>query len=306
MAKAKKLKKVIGNNVPKGSLPKETGPVVEIDNNHSKDNHRQRILIGTPCTGLVRVEWVSARFSQIIPTNWSQSDCWQFMSSYMPLAYQLPDAENLIAKAVVEGDFEWLLFIESDNVIPQNTFRKINEYMISKKWPVVGGLYFTKSSPPEPMIYRGLGTGYFDDWKFGDKVQCDGLPFGCTLIHGNLIRELWKDSPEYVVNGTLTRRVFETMDSVWQDPITGAYLNKSGTSDLNFYHRLIDGGYLARAGFPEHQKMEFPFLVDTTIFVKHVDNNGIQWPIDIPKKYEPAPERLAEVAAEFGLAPRNI
>ncbi len=142
----------------------------------------KRILIGVPCTGLLRVEWVQARFSQVIPTNWSQTDVWQFLTNYMPMDYYLPDAENLIAKAVVEGDYEWLLFVESDNLIPPNTFRKMNEYMKSKEYPVVGGLYFTKSVPPEPLIYRGQGTGYYDDWKFGDKVMCDGLPFGCTLI----------------------------------------------------------------------------------------------------------------------------
>lgn len=259
----------------------------------------KRLLIGVPTTGLLRVEWVGARFSQTIPTNWSMADVWQFMSSYMPLAYQLPDAENLLAKAVVEGNYEWFLSIESDNVIPPDTFRKMNEYMLSKKWPVVGGLYFTKSNPPEPMIYRGLGTGYFDKWKFGDKVQCDGLPFGCTLIHGDLIREVWKDSPEYMVNGQITRRVFDNPSTSWRDPESGAVMSASGTTDLAFFRKIIDGGYLARAGWPKHQKMKYPFLVDTTIFVKHIDNSGVQWPLSIPIKYMPSEDRLAEVMKEF-------
>ena len=267
--------------------------------NKNLENWSKRILIGTPTTGLIRMEWVSARFSQVIPTNWSHVDIWQFMSSYMPLNYQIADAENLIAKTVVEGNYEWLLFIESDNLLPPNTFRKMNEYMMSKKYPVVGGLYFTKSVPPEPMIYRGLGSGYFNDWKFGDKVMCDGLPFGCTLIHGDIIREIWKDSPEYSVNGQVTRRVFESPNEGWRDPISGAFLSKSGTSDLNFFRRVIDGGYLAKAGFPEAQKQKYPFMVDTTMFVRHIDNNGVQWPLDIPQKFAPSPERLAELQKEF-------
>jgi hypothetical protein len=262
-------------------------------------NLTKRILVGTPTTGLLRVEWVGARFSQTIPTNWSSGDIWQFMSSYIPLAYQIADAENLICKAVVEGNYEWLLSIESDNVIPPDTFRKMNEYMMSKEFPVVGGLYFTKSSPPEPMIYRKAGTGYYNDWKFGDKVMCDGLPLGCTLIHGDLIREVWKDSAEYVVNGQVTRRVFEQPNEGWRDPVSGAFLSRSGTTDLAFFRRLIDGGYLAKAGFLEAQKQEFPFMVDTSIFVRHIDNNGVQWPIDIPSKFEPSPERVAELLKEF-------
>lgn len=260
---------------------------------------RNRILVATPTTGMFRAEWVSARFSQVIPTNWSQGDVWQFMSGYMPLQYQLADAENLIAKNVVEGNYEWLLSIESDNVLPPNTFRRMNEYMIEGKEPVVGGVYFTKSVPPEPMIYRGIGNGYFDGWKFGDKVRCDGLPFGCTLISGKLIKAVWDDSPEYMVGNILTRRVFDNPSVNWQDPISGANIAISGTSDLAFYQRVIKGGYLAKAGFPEHQKMEFPFLVDTNIYVRHIDNNGIMYPIDIPKKYMPTEGRLKELMDEF-------
>ena len=44
-----------------------------------------RILIGTPMTGLVRSEWVQARFGQIIPTNWSHIEIIQWMASRIPL-----------------------------------------------------------------------------------------------------------------------------------------------------------------------------------------------------------------------------
>lgn len=273
------------------------GPRNIVDKNETA--WQTRLVIGIPTTGLMRVEFVSARFTQIIPTNWSHIEAWQMMSSRMPLNYQLPDAENLIAKTLVETGSEWLLFIESDNVIPPNTFRRLNEYMIDRKFPVVGGLYFTKSVPPEPMIYRGLGNGYFSDWKFGDRVMCDGLPFGCTLIHGDIIREVWKDSPEYAVNGQVTRRVFDTPSEGWRDPVTGAWLSKSGTSDLNFFHKVKDGGYLARAGWKDHQKMKYPYMVDTNIFVRHIDNNGVQWPLDIPAKFDPGPKKMKKLIEEF-------
>lgn len=273
------------------------GPKNVIDKNETP--WQTRLVIGIPTTGLLRAEWVSSRFSQIIPTNWSHIEAWQMMSSRMPLNYQIADAENLIAKTVVESEAEWLLSIESDNIIPPNTFRKMNEYMIDKTYPVVGGLYFTKSVPPEPMIYRGLGNGYYSGWKFGDKVMCDGLPFGCTLIHGDIIREIWKDSPEYAVNGQLTRRVFDNPAEGWKDPVTGAWLNKSGTTDLNFFHKVKSGGYLARAGWKEHQKMKYPYMVDTTIFVRHIDNNGVQWPLDIPAKFDPGPKRIKQLMKEF-------
>lgn len=248
---------------------------------------QNRVLVGTPMTGLVRAEWVFARYGQIIPTNWSVVDVVQFMSSNIPLAYQVADAYNIIIKTAVEKDFEWCLFIEHDNILPPDGFVKMNEYMIEGKIPVIGGVYFTKSTPPEPLVYRGQGTGHFDKWKFGDKVWVDGLPFGFTLIHGSIIKAMWKESPEYVVGGTITRRVFRTPNSVAVDPLSGAHLTNAGTQDLDWCKRVIEGNFLEKAGWPEYQKMQYPFLVDTSIFVKHIDVDGIQYPLVIPDKYLP-------------------
>lgn len=239
-----------------------------------------RLLIGSPMTGLVRAEWVMGRFGQTIPTNWSNAEVTQMMSSYIPMQYQLADAENLIAKTLVEGKWEWLLFIESDNVLPPNTFVKLNQYMIKGDTPVVGGLYFTKSVPPEPMIYRELGNGYFADWKMGDKVWCSGLPFGCTLIHASIIRELWKVAPEYVVNGVTTRRVFKHPDTTIHDPDGVAVI--AGTTDLNFCKEIKENNIFEKAGWPKYKNKKHPFLVDTSIFVQHIDNDGIKWPLSLP------------------------
>ena len=244
-----------------------------------------RLIIGTPMTGLVRSEWVVARYGQTIPTNWSHVEVMQWMNSHVPLRYQVADAENIIAKAVVENDFEWLLFIESDNVLPPDAFIKINSYMISEKYPVVGGLYFTKSNPPEPMIYRKPGNGYYADWKLGDKVWCRGLPFGFTLIHGSIIKELWKVAPEYQVGGITTRRVFKHPEDVVIDPNSDDFFVTQGTTDLNFCNELIRNKIFEKAGWPEFQKKQYPFLVDTSIFVKHIDNDGIKWPTQLPAPF---------------------
>jgi hypothetical protein len=159
---------------------------------------KNRMLIGTPTTGNVRMEWVNGRYGQTIPTNWSHVDVQQFMSPYLPVDYQVADAENLIAKIVVEQDFDWLLFYEHDNIPPPDAFIRLNEYMIKGDVPIVGSMYFTKSVPPEPLLYREKGMGYFADWKLGDKVWVSGLPFGFTLIHGSIIKALWKESPVLV------------------------------------------------------------------------------------------------------------
>ena len=244
-----------------------------------------RVLIAIPSTGMVRMEWVLARYGQIVPTNWSHIELIQWINNYVPMEYLLPDAENLIAKKFVEEDFEWLIMIESDNIIPPHTFVKMNEYMLEKKVPIVSGLYFTKSEPPEPILYRGRGVGYFSDFKIGDKVWVDGIPFGCCLIHGDIIKTLWNESPEYKIGDITTRRVFELPDKQWGGGTTYGAIR--GTTDLAFCTRLMRDGIFKKAGWGKYQNKKYPFLVDTTICVGHIDSNGLVYPIGgIPLKYK--------------------
>jgi len=246
-----------------------------------------RILIFTPHTGLVRTEWVQARYGQIIPTNWSNVELIQFLSSYSPLEYLLPDAENLAAKAVVEGDFEWLLSYENDNLPPPDAFIRVNEYMQSKEAPVVSGLYFTKSVPPEPILYKGRGSGAFHDFKLGEKVWVDGVPFGFTLIHGSIIKAMWDESPEYVVDGQKTRRVFDLPDRNMGSIAEGGFEFVRGTTDLNWCSRIMKEDFFTKAGWPEFQKKKFPFLVDTNILVGHIDQQGRNYPLGgVPQRYK--------------------
>lgn len=274
----------------------------EADINPESKDHTwtNRILIAVPCTGLVRIEWVMAKYGQIIPTNWSQVEMVQWLNTYAPLEYQLPDAENLIAKQVVEGDFEWFLSIEQDNLIPPDAFVRLNEYMIEGKIPIISGLYYTKSHPAEPILYRGRGNGSFRDFKLGDKVWCDGIPFGFTLIHGSIIKALWNESEEYMVGNEVTRKVFElpnfnvgnfgfeNVDMENEDEPRGRFAYTRGTTDLNFCKRLMKDDIFIKAGWPKYQKMKYPYLVDTNIFVQHIDERGRQYPMGgVPLKNKP-------------------
>ncbi len=255
-------------------------------NDHA-DEVQKRILIFTPTTGLVRVEWMQARYGQIIPTNWSFVDMQQHLSPWLSVGYQLADAQNLMAREVVEGDYEWVIYVEHDNLLPPDGFLKFNQYINEHNTPVVSGLYFLKSDITEPLIYRGRGTSHFKDWKLGDKVWVDGIPFGFRLENAGLIKAAWETSEEYTVNGIKTRRVFSQPNSIWFDNESGGVVTKGGTTDLEWCTRIMKEKLLEKAGFPEHQKMKNPFLVDTSIFVRHIDQSGRQWPIAVPSRFIP-------------------
>lgn len=258
-------------------------------NDSGNNEYKQRLLVATPTTGLVRMEWVSARYNQTIPTNWSKTDMIQFMNPYIPLRYTVHDAQNLAVKACLEGQFEWMMFIEHDTMPPVDNFLRFTEYMDKGDIPVVSGLYFTRSVPPEPMVYRGRGNHYFRNWKLEDKVWVDGVPTGLLLIHSKLLRAVWDDSPEYRIVHTdgVARRVFDSPSQTWFNAELGQQETLVSTSDLNFCSRVIKGDYLTKAGFPEIAKKKYPFLIDTNIYAKHINPDGTQFPIEFPPEFLP-------------------
>lgn len=261
----------------------------EINNQIIKCNTKwqHRLAVGTPTTGLVRMEWVMARFGQLMPTNWSHVTLTEYMSTIAPLRYSVADAQNIIIKQAIERDIEWLLLIEHDNVLPPNAYIMFNDYMIKGDIPVVSGLYFTKTDPPEPMIYRKLGFGYYNNWKMGDKVWCSGVPTGSLLIHMSVMRSVWNESPEYEVDGHQLRQVFEQPAKVVYRPDKAELMLASGTSDLHWCNRVTKDNHFEKAGWPKIQKKKYPFLVDTNIYVQHIDQNGRMFPQAIPKQFEP-------------------
>lgn len=246
--------------------------------NTSKLGMAQRILVGTPTRGTVRMEWVLARFGQLIPCNWSTGNFTYPIETYAPMGFMVPDAQNVIIREAVLGGYEWVLLLEDDTIPPHDMFMILNEYMRSGDVPIVSGLYYTKSDPPEPLVYRGRGNSYYDDFVLGEKVWADGVPTGCLLINMKIINLMWQESPEYPVGSVVTRRVFEIPEKTWVDPETGRINAMTGTSDLAWCQRVIDEDVIGRAGWPKIAKKEFPFLVDTRMFCRHISPDGTMYP----------------------------
>lgn len=292
------IKKLLAKYISQPHLDENDQPISpEIQNEgytstiiKNNTSWQHRILVGTPTTGDVRMEWVLGRYGQVIPTNWSNVDVHEWMSAYAPLEYLVPDAQNLIVKHALTKGFRYLLLYEQDNIPMPDAFMKINDYMLAGDVPIVSGLYFTKSVPPEPILYRGRGNSHFTDWKLGDKVWVDGVPTGFLLIDCKILQVMWDESPEYNLGTITTRRVFECPRRMDWNPETGELVIGTGTSDLEFCSRVMKDNILEKAGFGKFAKEhpDYPFLCDTGIFLWHIDPQGRKFPLNgVPSKFKP-------------------
>lgn len=247
---------------------------------HAPIPAQKRVLIGVPMTGLVRSEWAFARMCQIIPCNWSASDVVNWLPQSSPIGYAVAEARNIIVDQAVREKFEWLFFLDHDVVLPPTAFVQIDKYITEGDIPVVSGLYFAKAHPPSPLVYRGRGNGSYGKWNIGDKVWADGAGMGCVLINVKLLTLMWHDAKEYIAGGNKkVRKVFDTPFGMNVDPEKRTWDSFAGTEDLAWYNRVIAGNYLAKAGFKKIAKQRYPFLVDTSIFCKHMTNDGMIYPL---------------------------
>jgi hypothetical protein len=256
----------------------------------SKELGTSRIMIGVPTTGLIRFEWASARYNQVIPCNWSHSDISRiFVNGPHPLGFLVAEARNVLIDNFLKSKFEYLFFIDHDVCLPQDCFVRVNNWIhdYGKDWPVICGLYFAKATTAEPLLYRGRGNSFYANWRLGDVVQVDGIPMGCTLLHRSLLHEMWKDAAEYDIPGAgVVRRVFDTPFGVTYDPEKGL-CGYAGTEDMAWCNRVMAGKYLAKAGWTKAAKARYPFLCDTGLFCTHITESGVRYPLTIPKRHKP-------------------
>jgi hypothetical protein len=260
-------------------------PKVEMVHNEDPFGVGTRLMMGTPTRGTIRMEWHGALASQMTPTNWEITTVPSVMNAMIPVRFQVADAQNIIVRSMLGGNYEWLLLLEDDVIPPPTLFVKLNNYMREAKIPVVSGLYYIKGDPTEPLIYRGRGTGAFTDFERGDLVWADGVPTGCLLIHRSILQAMWDESEDYLAgNSQPTRRVFDNPTRAWVKD--GIVASRSGTSDLAWCTRVMRDGFFEKAGWPEFQEKEYPFLVDTSIFCGHITLEGRIY----PDNYDPIME----------------
>lgn len=240
----------------------------------------RRIFVATGITGLVRAEWAMARWNQCAPVNWSKSEYLMWLDQFSPLGFLVAEARNVAVKEFLENGFEWLVFIDHDVILPPTFLLKVSEYIQAAEVPVWSGLYFTKSVPAEPLVFRGLGNGYYRDWRMGEKVWVSGLPMGCTVIHRSIMQAMWDEAEEYIANGMSMRRVFETPTRMWEDAKSGSWQSLIGTEDLDWCRRVQEHGIFKKAGWPAYQKKPYPFLIDTSIFCQHINPDGTRFPVN--------------------------
>lgn len=202
---------------------------------------------------------------------------------------ELTDANREKAvKGFLEGDSDWLWFIDDDTVPPPDALTRL----LAHAMPFVAGIYYNIRPPYNPIAYIRQPSGLYQTYMGfakGTFTQVDSVGMGCTLIHRSVFEDIMsghklfmrpngtlapvhkrnvvnnkppkEDKPEYVSDGYLHTRLLplEEGDS---RPFPFFVLEYGRTEDHYFCELADSVGYK-------------PWL-DTTIVCKHIKPTEIE------------------------------
>jgi predicted SAM-dependent methyltransferase len=198
--------------------------------------HGINVVVGIPSFGMVSTYFLQARISQQFPLVSSAID-------KIVLNKPIADARNEIVEFALSQGANYIYWLDDDVIPPPDAFLK----MYNQHKDIINGVYWSKSNPPMPLLFRGHLDGPYWDWHMGDLIEIDAAGSGLTLVKTDVYRKIQKEmgDPWYSVQYSSFAGVKET-----------PYNN---TEDLYFYWKARKVGYKVWA--------------DTSIQAFHFDKN---------------------------------
>ena len=96
---------------------------------------------------------------------------------------------NLVVQSFLKSKADWLMWVDSDNVIPLGGIRRL----IDNQKTLVTGLYYTKALPIYPVAFERMPSGMYrsiENWTRGEIVPVDMAGMGACLCHRSVFVDI--------------------------------------------------------------------------------------------------------------------
>lgn len=168
----------------------------EIENINNK-----HILICLPNTGYFHFMTVSSLFGLEVPEGYDIS--FRFVSNCL-----IYDAREQMAVYAIKNNFDYMLFIDSDMVVPHNTIKLFLE-TLEKGADIITGLIFKRSYPFQPCFYSKARVkevkdtingkefyNYIPDlegiikWEDDSIIPIEACGMACCMVRVNILKNM--------------------------------------------------------------------------------------------------------------------
>ena len=163
-----------------------------------------KVVIGIPCMDTVSTSF----FSSILAQRYDPGNQYSYAIEAGSMVY---DARGRIAQRAINAGAEWLVFYDSDMVLPpETTQRLLDAAMGDALYPerggglrsFVSGLYFMRRLPTKPLILKELDwyedetlgpqevAERYEDYPRDSVFEIAGCGFGCCVMSVEMIKRM--------------------------------------------------------------------------------------------------------------------
>jgi hypothetical protein len=206
---------------------------------------KQRIIVVMPAANDIPTKVALSHWALMFPPN-------QAVFRMLALGQEVGEAfSNCFEEIVIHpelGQWEYILTIEHDNVVPcDGLIKLVKEMDAHPEYACIGGLYWTKGEAGVPQIWGDPADPVLNfrpqPPRPGELVECCGTGMGFNLWRMSMFKD-------------------ERLKKPWFKTVAGP--EGIGTQDLYFWGEARKYGYRC--------------AIDCSVLVGHYDSNsGINW-----------------------------
>lgn len=180
------------------------------------------VVLGVPSFGMVSTYFLQARAAMQFPLVSSVVD-------KIVLKKPIAEARNEIVEFALSQGAHYIFWLDDDVIAPPDTFLKL----LRHNKDIINGVYWSKSNPAMPLLFRNHLEGPYYNWHVGDLIEIDAAGNGLTLVKTDVYRKISKElgepwySTEYLS--------FAGQQASFSPP--------NNTEDLYFYWKARKVGY---------------------------------------------------------------
>jgi len=180
------------------------------------------VVIGIPSFGMVSTYFAQSLGMMQFPLVSSS------VHKYV-LDKPIAEARNEIVEWALSQGSNYIFWLDDDVVAPPDAFLKL--YRHNKD--IINGVYWSKSNPPMPLLFRNHLEGPYMDWHIGDLIKVDAAGMGLTLIRTDVYRKMAKE----------TKGPWYSTEYFSFPGVEGSFSPPNNTEDLYFYWKARELGY---------------------------------------------------------------
>ena len=151
-----------------------------------------RTMIAIPCMDLLH----TAFFQSCVSLDMTGEVQWTTCQCSLPY-----DARNKLCELAIDGEFDRVLWLDSDTAFDRHLFRRLSEHLDQGR-EMVTGLYISRKRPLQPVIYKALRreelpTGgqaaradSYTDFEHDSLFPVAACGFGAVMMTTQLLQDV--------------------------------------------------------------------------------------------------------------------